>query len=69
MHEMLVGQAVDPDLAERLAAILRENAARLARVIDERGWPGRFAGRRRFRPPSLSPNMAASVIGTASTRC
>jgi hypothetical protein len=41
MREMRVGRQVDPEQVERLAATLRDNAAWLAGVIHEWGWPGR----------------------------
>jgi hypothetical protein len=41
MREMQVGQMVNPDHVERLAAIMRDNAAWLADTIHDWGWPGR----------------------------
>ena len=41
MRDMRVGQAVDPELIERMRATFRDNAAWLAGIIREHGWPGR----------------------------
>src|ERR1700730_449942 len=41
MREMRVGQTVDPDRVERVAATMRDNTAWLAGVVHDWGWPGR----------------------------